>query len=164
MSGKLVPVSSIPSIRCGKDDPASLVKERKEIMVKPLDGVALPAYFRRLGYERATQEIMAKQWTALEQAIQADPASRPSPHEHAPWQRIDVERCQNFMQAVLDGREQVLSVCQAALRLKCPERFLKSHFPLECEQRRLCLHSSRSYFLAKCCSVVAQRQTHRLGQ
>ena len=79
-------------------------------------------------------EIMAKQWTALEQAIQADPASRPSPHERSPWQRIDVERCQNFIQAILEGREQVLSVRQAALRLKCPEHFLQSHFPLECER------------------------------
>ena len=25
-------------------------------MAKPLDGVALPAYLRRLGYERATQD------------------------------------------------------------------------------------------------------------
>jgi len=79
-------------------------------------------------------EIMAKQWAALEQAIQADLASRPSPHEHAPWQRIDVERCKNFIQAILDGREQVLSVRQAALRLKCPEHFLQSHFPLECKR------------------------------
>ena len=79
-------------------------------------------------------QIMAKQWTSLEQAIQADPASRPSPHERSPWQRVDVERCQNFIQALLDGREQVLSVRQAAQRLKCPERFLQSHFPLECEQ------------------------------
>ncbi len=79
-------------------------------------------------------DIMAKQWTSLEQAIQADPASRPSPHERSPWQRVDVERCQNFIQALLDGREQVLSVRQAAQRLKCPERFLQSHFPLECEQ------------------------------
>jgi len=78
--------------------------------------------------------IMANQWASLEQAIQADPASRPSPHERAPWQRIDVERCQNFMQAILDGREQALSVRQAALRLHCPERFLQSHFPLECKQ------------------------------
>src|SRR6267154_2362758 len=27
-------------------------------MAKPLDGVALPAYFRRLGYERATQNLL----------------------------------------------------------------------------------------------------------
>ncbi|HVB72748.1 MAG TPA: Mu transposase C-terminal domain-containing protein [Ktedonobacteraceae bacterium] len=27
-------------------------------MAKPLDGVALPAYFRRLGYERATQDLL----------------------------------------------------------------------------------------------------------
>ena len=79
-------------------------------------------------------QIMANQWASLEQAIQADPASRPSPHERSPWQRVDVERCQSFMQAILDGRGQVLSVRQAALRLKCPERFLQSHFPLECER------------------------------
>ncbi len=28
-------------------------------MAKPLDGVALPAYFRRLGYERATQDLLS---------------------------------------------------------------------------------------------------------
>src|SRR5258707_6319777 len=27
-------------------------------MAKPLDGVALPAYFRRLGYERTTQDLL----------------------------------------------------------------------------------------------------------
>src|ERR1700740_3277264 len=27
-------------------------------MAKPHDGVALPAYFRRLGYERATQDLL----------------------------------------------------------------------------------------------------------
>ncbi len=79
-------------------------------------------------------QIMVNQWASLEQAIQADPASRPSPHERSPWQRVDVERCQSFMQAILDGRGQVLSVRQAALHLKCPERFLQSHFPLECER------------------------------
>jgi DNA-binding phage protein len=79
-------------------------------------------------------QITANQWAPLEQAIQADPASRPSPHERSPWQRVDVERCQNFIQAVLDGREQVLSVRQATLRLKCPGRFLQSHFPSECDQ------------------------------
>ena len=79
-------------------------------------------------------EIMTSRWTSLEQAIQADPASRPSPHEHAPWQRVDVERCQNFIHAILDGHEQVLSVRQATLRLKCPGRFLQAHFPLECKQ------------------------------
>jgi DNA-binding phage protein len=78
--------------------------------------------------------IIANQWASLEQAIQADPASCPSPHERSPWQRVDVERCQSFIQAILDGREQALSVRQAALRLKCPEHFLRSHFPLECEQ------------------------------
>ena len=79
-------------------------------------------------------QILANQWASLEQAIQADPALRPSPHDRSPWQRVDVERCQNFIQATLDGRGQVLSVRQAALRLKCPERFLQSHFPLECER------------------------------
>jgi DNA-binding phage protein len=79
-------------------------------------------------------QIMTNQWTSLEQAIQADPASRPSPHERSSWQRVDVERCRNFIQAILDGREQVLSVRQATLRLKCPGRFLQSHFPQQCEQ------------------------------
>lgn len=79
-------------------------------------------------------EITTNQWASLEQAIQADPASRPSPHARAPWQRVDVGRCQDFLQAILDGREQILSVRQATLRLKCPGRFLQDHFPLECEQ------------------------------
>ena len=79
-------------------------------------------------------KIMTSRWPSLEQAIQANPASRPSPHEPASLQRIDVERCQNFLHTILDGREQVLSVRQAALRLKCAEHFLQSHFPLECAQ------------------------------
>jgi len=87
--------------------------------------------------------IMTNQWASLEQAIQADPASRPSPHERSPWQRVDVERCRNFIQAVLDGREPVLSVRQATLHLKCPGRFLQSHFPLECERMTQQYHEYR---------------------
>jgi hypothetical protein len=34
--------------------------------------------------------------------------------------KIDVEKCQNFSQALLDGREQVLSVRQKAEHPRCP--------------------------------------------
>ncbi len=34
-------------------------------MAKPLDGVALPAYFRRLGYEHATQDLLIHNLTSL---------------------------------------------------------------------------------------------------
>ena len=103
-------------------------------------------------------QIMANQWASLEQAIQADPALRPSPHDRSPWQRVDVERCQNFIQAILDGCEQVLSVRQAALRLKCAERFLRFHFPLECErmtqQYREYRRQQREKYLEGVCEEV----------
>src|SRR5256885_15654398 len=36
----------------------SMRVREKETMAKPLDGVALPAYFRRLGYERSTRDLL----------------------------------------------------------------------------------------------------------
>ena len=90
-------------------------------------------------------QIMANQWASLEQAMRDDPALRPSPHDRSPWQRVDVERCLSFMQSILDGREQVLSVRQAAMRLNCAARFLRLHFPLECEQMTQLYHEYRRH-------------------
>ena len=36
----------------------SMRVREKETMAKPLDGVALPAYFRRLGYEPSTRDLL----------------------------------------------------------------------------------------------------------
>ncbi len=79
-------------------------------------------------------QIMANQSASLEHALRADPALRPSPHDRSPWRRVDRERCLSFIQSILDGREEVLSVRQTAMRLKCAARILRLHFPLECEQ------------------------------
>src|SRR6266478_1834617 len=38
----------------------SMRVREKETMAKPLDGVALPAYFRRLGYERSTRDLLIR--------------------------------------------------------------------------------------------------------
>lgn len=79
-------------------------------------------------------QIMANPFAPLEQALRVYSAPRSSPHHRSPRQRFDRERCLNFLQAILDGREEVLSVRQASIRLKCRAHALRLHFPSECEQ------------------------------
>jgi DNA-binding phage protein len=103
-------------------------------------------------------QIIANPLASLEQAIRADPASRPSPYNRSSWRRVDVERCRSFIQSILDGREQVLSVRQTAMHLKCPARFLRLHFPLECEQMtqhyREYRRQQREKYLERVCDEV----------
>ncbi|HYU71540.1 MAG TPA: TniQ family protein [Ktedonobacteraceae bacterium] len=47
--------------------------------------------------------------------------------------RVDQERCREFIQAVLDGREEPLGAYQVARRLGYDTRLLVYHFPQECK-------------------------------
>jgi DNA-binding phage protein len=79
-------------------------------------------------------QIMANPFASLERALRADLTSRSSLHSRPPRKHFDRERGLSFLQSILDGREEVLSVRQAAMRLNCAARVLRFHFPSECEQ------------------------------
>ncbi len=79
-------------------------------------------------------QIMANPFAALERALRADSTSHSFIHHRSSWQRFDRERGLSFLQSILNGREEVLSVRQAAIRLKCESHVLRLHFPSECEQ------------------------------
>jgi hypothetical protein len=50
------------------------------------------------------------------------------------YRRIDRERCQALLQAVLDGREALLGMYQITQRLGYAESSLRYHFPQECAE------------------------------
>ena len=79
-------------------------------------------------------QIMTNPFASLEQALRADSTPRSSLHHRSSRQRFDRERCLSFLQSILDGREEALSVRQAAICLKCGAYVLRLHFPSECEQ------------------------------
>src|SRR5205823_3326908 len=93
-------------------------------------------------------------------AIRADSTSRPSLHHHSPRQRFDGESCLSFIQSVLDGREEGLSVRQAAMRLKCAACILRLHFPLECEQMTQQYHEYRKQQREKYLEGVREEVRH----
>ncbi len=77
-------------------------------------------------------QIMTNQLAPLRDLIQKGTASRAArPRRPAPA-RINRQKCLEFIQAILDGREEPLSIRQLAKRLGCGERALTDHFPQEC--------------------------------
>ena len=75
-------------------------------------------------------------------------------------QRVDRERCQTLLQAILDGREEPLGVYQVAERLGYEACQLRYHFPEECKlvtQRAKEYRKQRkAQHLAQICEQVRQ--------
>ncbi len=75
-------------------------------------------------------------------------------------QRVDRERCQALLQAILDGREEPLGVYQVAERLGYEACQLRYHFPEECKlvtQRAKAYRKQRkAQRLAQICEQVRQ--------
>src|SRR5258706_9607052 len=77
-------------------------------------------------------QIMTHQLAPLREVVQKELVSRPSrPRRPAPV-RVNHQKCLELIQAILDGREDPLSIRQLAKRLGCGERALTTHFPREC--------------------------------
>ncbi len=77
-------------------------------------------------------QIMTNQLTPLRDFIQRDTVSRSVRPRRPAYARINDQKCLELIQAVLDGKEEPLSIRQLALRLGCGERALNTHFPQEC--------------------------------
>jgi TniQ len=88
-------------------------------------------------------QVMTNQLAQLKQVIRSGISSR-SPRSRRLLRQVDRERCLELIQAILDGREELLGVRQMAMRLGHEPIAIKHHFPKECalirerarEQRR----------------------------
>jgi DNA-binding phage protein len=76
-------------------------------------------------------QVMINQLEGLQQTIQNGTATH-SPRPRCRHRHVDQERCQAFLRAVLDGREEPHGVCRTAKRLGYDVRQLAYHFPQEC--------------------------------
>lgn len=116
---------------------ARLAGINRTLLYEWVGGTVIPSLEMILNFcyvcDTTPMQIVADPLASLERALRADSASRSSLHYRASRQSFDRERCLNFLQSILDGREEVLSVRQAAMRLKCAARVLRLHFPSECE-------------------------------
>lgn len=74
---------------------------------------------------------MTNDLSPLEQALQNGIAHQP-PRSRRSFHRLDREQCLELMQAILDGREEPLSIRQIAIRLGHDQSVLRRHFPQEC--------------------------------
>jgi DNA-binding phage protein len=77
-------------------------------------------------------QVMSGQLDHLQQTIQRGTELSP-PLPRRQNQRVDRERCQATLQAILDGREEPLGVYQVAERLGYGACQLRYHFPEECK-------------------------------
>ena len=78
-------------------------------------------------------QVMNNQLDSLRQAS-AQGTAGDSPLPHRPMRRVDQERCQAVLQAVLDGREEPRGMSQIAQQLGYAERSLFYHFPQQCAE------------------------------
>jgi DNA-binding phage protein len=76
-------------------------------------------------------QVMNGQLERLQQIVQ-EGTNLSSPLPRRQNRRVDRERCQAFLQAILDGREEPFGVYQAARRLGYESCQLVYHFPQEC--------------------------------
>lgn len=77
-------------------------------------------------------QVMNGQLDQLQQTIQAGTELH-SPLPRRQHRRVDRERCQAALQAVLDSREEPLALYQVAQQLGYEARQLRYHFPEECK-------------------------------
>lgn len=76
-------------------------------------------------------QIVNNQTTKVRQALESGTGAR-VPQFRRHHRRVDLERCQAYLQAVLDGREKPLCFRQITQHLGYAERQLYYHFPREC--------------------------------
>ncbi len=76
-------------------------------------------------------QVMKNQVSRLRQAIESETSAR-TPLPSARLRRVNLEQCQTFLQAVLDGQEKPQGLRQIEKHLGYTVRQLSYHFPKEC--------------------------------
>ncbi len=116
---------------------AQLAGIDRTLLYEWVGGTVIPSLEMILNFcyvcDTTPMQIATNPFASLERVLRTGSVSRSSLHRRSSRQRFDHERCLNFLQSILDGREEVLSVRQAAMRLKCAAHVLRLHFPLGCE-------------------------------
>ncbi len=78
-------------------------------------------------------QVMTNELASFIDLLQAKTAERPVRPRRPASDRVDRERCLELMNAILEGREEPLSLYQVGKRLGHIDRTLHTHFPQECE-------------------------------
>lgn len=110
-------------------------------------------------------QVMSNDVAPLQDALQGDklrqhPQKRKRESVGCRRDQVDLERCQSLIQAVLEGDEEPLGVCQIANRLGYHVRQLKYYFPQECQaltQRAKKYRKQRAeQYVLRACNEVRQ--------
>ena len=108
---------------------------RRELLYRWTEGTYLPILetIFKLCYvfDVTPFQMMTNQTARLRQALESETAVR-SPQFQRHNRRVDRERCQAYLLAVLEGRERPQGLRQIAQCLGCNLRQLYYHFPKEC--------------------------------
>ena len=86
-------------------------------------------------------QVMRGEITSLVEVLQRGVSSRPSTHRRT-RPTVDLDRCRELIQAVLDGREKPMSQNQLCKVLGCGHHKLQHFFP---EERALIIQKAREY-------------------
>jgi hypothetical protein len=86
-------------------------------------------------------QVMKGEITSLVEVLQRGVSSRPSTHRRT-RPTVDLDRCRELIQAVLDGREKPMSQNQLCKVLGCGHHKLQHFFP---EERALIIQKAREY-------------------
>lgn len=78
------------------------------------------------------QEVMGNHLAPLKQAIQSETAYHAPRPPRSLREPVNQELCREFLQKILDEKEEPLGVVQVAKRLRCSAATLLKHFPDEC--------------------------------
>ncbi len=76
-------------------------------------------------------QIMSNQLSSIKALVGKRTPRRTRSHRQAP-DRIDRQKCLEFMQAIIDGKKEPISLTQVAKRLGYGDRTLAYNFPQEC--------------------------------
>jgi len=77
-------------------------------------------------------QIMSNQLSSIKALIEKRGAFQSARLRQRVPNRIDRQKCLELFQAIFDGREEPVSLCQLAKRLGYGRRALANHFPQEC--------------------------------
>jgi DNA-binding phage protein len=108
----------------------------REVLQRWTAGTSIPSFEMALKFcyvcDTTPLQLMAGQFASLERAIADEVAFHPRQHRRTTHRLLDRERCLEFIQAILDGREPPLGPSQVAKQLGCGASSLRRFFPQEC--------------------------------
>jgi DNA-binding phage protein len=115
---------------------ARLTGIKRGVLYRWMDGSEQPSFENMLYLcyvcGVTPQEVMENRLTPFKQVLQSETAYHTPRPPRSLRKPVDREQCWEYIQQVLDGREEPLGVTQIAKRLGCSAMMLFRHFPDEC--------------------------------